>query len=285
MITRNWNELLGGRQAQGLMVCVGLDSDNTRIPSVVQSANEAFRIEMFNEAIVQATKDLVGAFKPNIAFYEALGPAGLMALGRTISFIHEQASGVPVIVDAKRADIGRTNIGYIRAIFNELGADAVTVNPYFGAEGLQPFLDQKDKGIIVLCRTSNQGAQEFQDLMVKVDIGEMPLYQVVAKRVANHWNTNGNCALVVGATYPKELAAIRQLVGNDRPLLIPGVGTQGGDVEKVVTAGTKNMIINSSSGVIFASNGPDFAEAARRSTLKLHQEIQAALAAVAQQGE
>jgi orotidine-5'-phosphate decarboxylase len=222
----------------------------------------------FNREIVEATADIVCAYKINVAFYEAHGTEGIRALRRTIAIIRTVAPNVPIILDAKRADIGNTNAGYVSAAFSFFLADAITVHPYLGAEALQPFLEQKDKGIIVLCRTSNPGAGEFQDLRVN---GE-PLYQVVARRVANEWNRNGNCALVVGATYPEELYQVRRLAG-DIPILIPGIGAQGGDVEKTVTAGKDNrgqgMIINSSRGIIFASKGADFAEAARRETAKL----------------
>ncbi len=184
--------------------------------------------------------------------------------------IHTVAPDVPVILDAKDMDIGNTNTGYVRMAFEYCQADAITINPYLGMEAAQPFLDQKDKGIIVLCRTSNKGSGEFQDLLIKSD---MPLYQYVASRVAKYWNKNGNCALVVGATYPNELAQVRRIVG-DMPILIPGIGVQGGDVEATVKAGRdsrgQGMIINASRSIIFASNGPDFAEAARRETLKLH---------------
>lgn len=220
------------------------------------------------------------AYKPNAAFYETHGTDGIAALQRTIADIHEQAPSVPVILDAKRADIGNTNNGYVAMAFDYLQADAITVHPYFGVEALTPFLERKEKGIIVLCRTSNPGAGEFQDIMVKCPLAEhdfppeWPLYQHVAFQVMKHWNINGNCTLVVGATYPKELGEVRRIVGDYMPILIPGIGTQGGDVEKVVLAGKdsrgKGMIINSASGIIFASKGADYAEAARRETLKLH---------------
>lgn len=225
-------------------------------------------IVAFNRAIVEATKDLVCAYKLNTAFYEAYGDQGLVALHRTIVNIHANAPDVPVILDAKRADIGNTNAGYVQAAFEFLQADAITVHPYLGAEALQPFLDCANKGIFVLCRTSNPGTGEFQYLSVN---GE-PLYCFVARRVANNWNKNGNCAVVVGATYPDELREVRGLVG-DMPILIPGIGAQGGDVEKTVSAGKdsrgQGMIINSSRSIIFASKGEDFAEAARRETEKL----------------
>jgi len=189
-------------------------------------------------------------------------------LANTIKFIHQVAPEVPVILDAKRADIGNTNKGYVQAAFEELGVDAITVHPYLGKEALQPFLNRGDKGVFVLVRTSNPGAGEFQDLQVN---GE-PLYQIVARQVATEWNKNNNCGVVVGATYPEELLLIRQVVG-DMPILIPGIGAQGGDVEKTVRAGKdsrgRGMIINSSRGIIFASAESDFPLAARRETIKL----------------
>ena len=286
MAIRNFMEMLKARWAEGKFVCVGLDSEFGKIPeSALRSGNEscvsvANTIVAFNRVIVEATKDTVCAYKPNIAFYEAHGDEGIVALHRTIVDIHAIAPDVPVILDAKRADIGNTNNGYVKMAFEYFGADAITVHPYLGAEALKPFLQMPHKGIIVLCRTSNPGADEFQDLQVLVGEGiqttSKPLYRVVAKNVAEHWNKNGNCAVVVGATYPKELAEVRKIVG-DMPILIPGIGAQGGDLEESVNAGkdSKNqgMIINSSRGIIFASSGEDFAEAARRETQKLHDAI------------
>ena len=284
METRHFGELLAARGDAGFGVCVGLDSDHDRLPVVVDGAgwkSSGKRMHWFNCAIVEAVADLVLCFKPNIAFYEAHGSGGYSALRETIRYIHRWFPDIPVIVDGKRTDIGNTNKGYVQSLFDYLEADAITVNPYFGAEALMPFLVREDKGIFVRCRTSNPGAGEFQDLMVEVDIGKMPLYQVVARRVANHWNERGNCGLVVGATYPSELAEVRQLVGDDIPILVPGVGGQGGDAPTVVVAGRKNLIINSASAILFASNGPDFADAARVATKKLHDEIQIAHDAVA----
>lgn len=238
MSKRNFRELLKAQWSRGNFVCVGLDSEFSKIPEFARrSGNEcdvsvANTIVEFNHAIVEATKDLVCAYKPNTAFYEAHGAEGIEALHRTIADIHAIAPDVPVILDAKRADIGNTNAGYVDAAFGFLQADAITVHPYLGAEALQPFLAQAEKGVIVLCRTSNPGAGEFQDLSVN---GE-PLYRFVARRVANEWNKCGNCALVVGATYPDELREVRGLVG-DMPILIPGIGAQGGDLERTVSAG------------------------------------------------
>lgn len=300
MAGRNFREMLEARWAIGSAVCVGLDSEFGKIhESARTSGNECGvsipnSIVAFNRAIVEATHNLVCAYKPNIAFYEEHGDEGLAALHRTIMDIRAIAPDVPVILDAKRGDIGSTNAGYVRMAFEFLGVDAITVHPYLGAEALRPFLERSDKGIIVLCRTSNSGAGEFQDLSVtptwederrwnlpSVGRGEedptpMPLYQYIAYRVSREWNGGGNCALVVGATYPGELATVRGIVG-DMPILVPGIGAQGGDLKKTVRAGRdsrgRGMIINSARGIIFASSGPDFAEAARREALRLRDAI------------
>ena len=259
-------------------VCVGLDSNFERIPQFIKKGrSKAEAIFEFNKKIVDATSDLVCTYKPNIAFYEAEGVDGIKALKKTVAYIKKKDSGILVIVDAKRADIGNTNLGYAKALFDFLDFDAVTVHPYLGEEALQPFLERKDKGIIVLCRTSNPGAGELQDLVVDhPDLGKVPLYKAVAYQVHKHWNKNENCGLVVGATYPKELAEIRKIV-KDIPLLIPGIGAQGGEVEKTIGAGKNSkgmgMIMNSSRGIIFASEGKDFAQAAREATKNLRDTI------------
>lgn len=213
------------------LVCVGLDQGEFE----------------FNKKIIDQTHDVVCAYKPNFAFYEALGVKGWANLKKTVEYLRQKYPEIVTIADAKRADIGNTNNGYVTSIFDELKFDAVTVNPYFGRESLQPFLDRKDKGIIVLCKTSNSGSGEFQD----------GLWEKVAKNVASKWNANNNCLLVVGATYPEELKKVREIVG-DMTLLVPGIGAQGGDVEKTVKASLNSkkagMIINSSRGIIFADN-------------------------------
>lgn len=266
--------MLENRAQQNKFVCVGLDSEYEKIPAHVREKYGQDAVRQFNREVIEATHDIVCAYKLNSAFYEAQGGSGIATLRRSIEDIFSVTDDVPVIDDAKRADIGNTNAGYVKAVFGDLRADAITVHPYLGAEALAPFLEQKDKGIFVLCRTSNPGAGEFQDLNVE---GGDPLYRHVAWHVASKkWNQNGNCGLVVGATYPQELKEIRQFVG-DMPILIPGIGAQGGDVEKTVAAGKnqhgRGMIINSSRGIIFASNGKDFAEAARRETQRLHDVI------------
>ncbi len=261
--------------AENKFVCIGLDPVLEKLPLSItkkyKSVDEQYF--QFNKAIIDSTADLVCAYKPQVAHYEEQGVGGWKALKKTADYLHKNFPEIPVIIDAKRADIGSTNTSYAKAFFDQMGFDAITVNPYFGGESLKSFLDYKDKGIIVLVRTSNPGAGEFQDIKNKK--GE-PLYLTVAKKVAKDWNINGNCALVVGATYPKELAQIRKAVG-DIPILIPGIGAQGGDVEETVKAGrdSKNqgIIIHSSRAIIFASNGPDFAKAARQKAIELSDQI------------
>jgi len=248
------------------LLCIGLDSDINKIPFHIKGTdNPQYN---FNKAIIEATHDLVCAYKPNSAFYEAQGEEGIRQLKQTVYFVKENYPKIPVILDAKRADIGNTNEGYVKFAFDHLGADAITLHPYLGKDALKPFLERRDKGLFILCRTSNSGAGEFQDL----EIDGKPLYQVIAAKVAKDWNYNGNCGLVVGATYPKELDIVRHIVGNI-PILIPGIGAQGGDLEKTVQAGVDktglNALINSSRGIIFASTGVNFAEKAREEALKL----------------
>lgn len=260
---------------RGNFVCVGLDSDYERLPALVKSGQSVedamFR---FNRDIVDATHDLVCAYKPNAAFYEAQGEYGLRALIRTVCHIHERYPDIPVILDAKRGDIGSTNLGYARSAFDVIGADAITVHPYLGQEALAPLLARREKGIIVLARTSNPGAREFQDL--PVGPAQEPLYQLIARHVAQRWNSDGNCALVVGATYPHELRQVRALIG-DLPILIPGVGAQGGEVAATISAARdsrgRGMIINSARAIIFASHESDYAHAARAATQQLRDEI------------
>lgn len=265
---------LESRWQLGNFVCVGLDSDYEKIPRHLKGPSRSQTIVTFNAEIVDATADIVCAYKLNSAFYEAKGKEGFNALKKTIANIKDHYPDIPVIFDAKRGDIGNTNIGFVEAAFDILGADAITVHPYLGREALEPFLQQKNKGILVVARTSNPGAGEFQDLLV----GEYqePLYRVVARQIASEWNTNGNVGIVVGATYPKELADVRAIVG-DMPILIPGIGAQGGGVKPTVEAGKDSrghgMIINSSRGIIFASDGRDFADAARIETQKLSDQI------------
>lgn len=256
-------------------VCIGLDPVLEKLPlSIIKrykSIDEQYF--QFNKAIIDSTADLVCAYKPQIAHYEEQGVNGWLALEKTANYLNKNYPQIPVIIDAKRADIGTTNTSYAKAFFDQMGFDAITVNPYFGKEALKSFLDYKDKGIIILVRTSNPGAGEFQDIKNKK--GE-PLYLTIAKNIAKKWNENGNCCIVVGATYPKELAQIRKAVG-EIPILIPGIGAQGGDLGKTVKAGknSKNqgMIIHSSRDILFASSGVDFATAAREKASALSDQI------------
>jgi orotidine-5'-phosphate decarboxylase len=250
------------------LLCVGLDPEPSRLPAARREHPDA--IFEFCRAIVDATADLVCCFKPQIAHFAAQRAEG--ALERLIAHIHDAHPGVPVILDAKRGDIGSTAQHYATEAFERYRADAVTANPYLGRDAVQPFLDRADRGVILLCRTSNPGARDLQDL----DVGGRPLYQHVARLVAREWNAKGNCALVVGATYPTELAAVRALVG-DLPILVPGVGAQGGDVEAVIRNGRNSqgagLIISSSRAILYASDGIEFADAARAQAQRLRDEI------------
>jgi orotidine-5'-phosphate decarboxylase len=252
------------------LLCVGLDSELNKIPKNIKSKkNPQFE---FNKKIIEQTHDLVCAYKPNIAFYEACGLDGLYDLKYTMDYLKNKHPDIPVIMDAKIADIGNTNIGYAKFIFEYFQGDAVTLHPFLGKEALKPFFEYKDKGIFILCRTSNPGAGEFQDL----EVGRKPLYQVVASNISKGWNYNDNCGLVVGATYPTELKIVRHIVG-DLPILIPGIGAQGADIEKTVKSGIDkngiNAIINSSRSIIFASSGENFAQKARFEAKKHKNEI------------
>ncbi len=248
------------------LVCVGLDPDQEKTPPEISVAE-------FNQAIIEATADLVCAYKINLAFYEALGDDGMSILKQTKNFIPDD---IPVIGDAKRGDIGNTAKAYARAIFDYFGFDATTVNPYLGYDSLEPFLQYRDRGIFILCRTSNAGAVDFQSLNVETgDNKNIPLFQVVARK-AGEWNRHGNIGLVVGATYPDELKIIREQ-HPDMPLLIPGIGAQGGDLELTVRYGVdrrgEKAIINSSRQILYASQGKDFAPAARQAALNLREQI------------
>lgn len=249
----------------GKFVCVGLDPDYSKLLPQLKNGNTSEELLSFNKSIIDQTIDLVCAYKLQSAFYEVFGEPGWKALKQTAEYIKQKNPDIPLILDAKRGDIGSSNEAYAKAIFDHLGFDAVTVHPYLGKEALEPFLKRLDKGIIVLVKTSNPGGGEFQDL--KVD--GKPLYQVVAEHI-NTWNQNNNLGVVVGATYPDELKEVRKIIG-DMPILVPGIGTQGGDLEKTIKAGQNSqgqgMIISSSRGIIFAENP-------REATIKLHEEIQ-----------
>jgi orotidine-5'-phosphate decarboxylase len=250
------------------LVCVGLDPEPAKFPAHLRDAPDA--VFTFCAAIVDATADLVCAFKPQIAHFAALRAEE--TLERLIAHIHDRHPGVPVILDAKRGDIGSTAQRYASEAFERYLADAVTLNPYLGRDSAQPFLDRADKGVILLCRTSNPGGADFQAL----DCGGQPLYLRVAETIARDWNAHGNCALVTGATWPDELGKVRAVVG-DMPLLVPGIGAQGGDVHAVLqhgaTADGTGLMISSSRAILYAGNDGSFADAARAATLALRDTI------------
>lgn len=310
-MTKTFMNMVRGRWEKGFFVSVGLDSDPAKIPACVQGANDFERQSNFNTEIIMATADVAGCYKANSSFYERLkGGMGLAALDATIAAVHKYAPGVPAADDGKRGDIGNSSEGYAESAFDNMSADAITLNPYMGQDALEPFLERFHEGSIVICRTSNEGAKEFQDRLVLVynhelndllpansDEGSaaakcgwhklpngylMPLYQLVAMRVARVWNKLGNCAIVAGATYPEELGMLRYLTG-DLPFLIPAVGFQqkGVPLEKQIEQVVKNaadskgegMVINASRSLIFASSGEDFAEAARNENIKMNQLI------------
>ena len=254
------------------LVLVGLDSAIDNIPERVRTGEHPQ--STFNKAIIYATQDISIGYKINTAFYESRGPSGIEAMKRTCDYLKAHYPDSLIIIDAKRGDIGNTNEGYVSFVYDYLGADAITLHPYLGKEALKPFLDRKDKGSIILCKTSNPGSDELQGLMVD----GKPLYQVLAEKVSKEWNYNNNCSLVVGATYPDELKHVRTIVGT-MPLLIPGVGAQGGDVEKTVKAGIDSRgvgaMINASRSIIFASSGLDYARKAREETVTLRDQINA----------
>lgn len=253
-------------QSNNSLVCLGLDPDPGLMPEI--------GLLEFNKAIIDATSDLVCTYKPNLAFYEALGMEGVTALQETVKYI---PGDIPIIGDAKRGDIGNTTRAYATALFENFGFDAVTVNPYLGYDSIEPFISYTDKGVFVLCRTSNAGAGDFQDLSCRAgeaDSEPQPLFKIVAGK-AREWNKQGNIGLVVGATYPRELEEIR-LLCPEMLFLIPGIGAQGGDLAPAVLYGTGakgKAIFNSSRQILYASKGSDFAQAARQAADKLRQEI------------
>lgn len=252
------------------LVSVGLDSDIEKLPEKFKHHENAQ--SEFNKAIIDATHDLVCCYKPNSAFYESRGAKGINELKLTCDYIRGIYPDIPIILDAKRADIGNTNQGYVKFAYDYLGVDAITLNPYLGQEALKPFIDVQDKGAIILCKTSNVGSKEFQDLTV----GDKKLYEIVAEKVAHVWNTANNCSLVVGATYPEELQIVRGIVG-DMTILVPGIGKQGGDVEKTIKAGLNSqkagLIIHASRSILFASSSDDFADRAKEETENLKDQI------------
>ncbi len=256
------DKLLMASRQQNSLLCVGLDPEPGRLPAALRDLPLEQAIVEFCHAIIEATTPYVCAFKPNIAFFEVLGPRGMYVFQEVIRAI---PAHLPVIVDAKRGDLGNTACNYAAAIFDIYGCDAITVNPYLGYDSVAPFLAYRDKGVILLCRTSNPSARDFQDLRIHGnDDQEQPLYELVARRIQT-WNEFGNCGLVVGATYPQELATIRTICPT-MPILIPGVGAQGGDLEASVRGGVdihgERAILAVSRSILYAGSGSDFAEMA-----------------------
>lgn len=258
--------------ANNSLLCVGLDPDVSKFPEHLQDHPDG--IFEFCRQIIDATADIACSYKPQIAYFASVGAED--ELQAVCAYVRETYPNIPIILDAKRGDIGATAHHYAREAFERYGADAVTVNPYMGLDSVTPFLDWKDHGIIVLCRTSNPGGSDLQAL----NLDGVPLFQHVARMVAEKWNSHGQCSLVVGATFPNELAQVRAIVG-DMPLLVPGIGAQGGDIEATVLAGrTANgcgMMVNSSRAILYAkhheSEGEDFATAARRVALETRDAI------------
>lgn len=265
----NFTAALTARWSHTLL-CVGLDPDPVRLPQGIDPTPDG--ILRFCTRIIDATAQYACAFKPQAAAFAALRAED--QLESLIAHIHHHHPGIPVVLDAKRGDIGNTARWYAEEAFHRYQADAVTVNPYMGSDTLEPWLEHRDKGIFILCRTSNPGAGELQDLTLTS--GER-LYEHVATAAAQRWNQHGNCGLVVGATRPEELARVRQIVGPAMPLLVPGVGAQGGDLPATLAAGRTpagGLLINASRAILYAGNGSDYAEAAQQAAQALHGAMQ-----------
>jgi orotidine-5'-phosphate decarboxylase len=264
------DKLAAAWSARDSLLCVGLDPDVARFPAQLQGQPDA--IFAFCKAIVDATAEYACAFKPQIAYFSAARAED--QLEALCAYLRQHYPQIPLVLDAKRGDIGATAEQYAREAFERYGADAVTLSPYMGFDSVAPYLEWKDRGAIVLCRTSNPGGSDLQFL----DVDGQPLYQHVARMVAEKWNTNGQCGLVVGATFPDELTQVRRIAG-DMPLLVPGIGAQGGDIEATVAAGTtaqgNGMMINSSRAILYAKPeaAEDFAQAARRVALQTRDAI------------
>ncbi len=249
------------------LLCIGLDPVIDKLPPHIKNLHKPFF--KFNKALIDATQDIVCAYKPNSAFYEARGAEGIAELKETCDYIHDRYPEIPVILDAKRGDIGSTNEGYAIYAFDYLRVGAITLHPYLGGASLTPFLDRVDRGLIILCKTSNPDSDELQSLLHN----GKPLYEHVARQVIRNWNKKNNCLMVIGATYPEDLANIRGMT-DEMVFLIPGIGRQGGDLGKTLTAGLntkkRGLIISASRSVIFAGAGRDFADRARREAMRLN---------------
>ncbi len=252
------------------LLCVGLDPVMEKLPEILKTSDTPFFD--FNKEIIDATSDLVYCYKPNSAFYEALGEKGIGELKKTCDYIKSHYPDMPIILDAKRGDLVDTNKGYTTYAFDYIGADAVTLHSYLGGEVLKPFLDRKDKGCIIMCKNSNPDSGEFQNLLVD----GKPLYLKVAENFAKKWNYNNNVLLVVGSTYPEELGSVRKIVG-DMTILVPGMGAQGGDIEKSLKYGLnkegRGIILSTSRVVLYASSGKDFAKKSREKATELRDTI------------
>jgi orotidine-5'-phosphate decarboxylase len=257
-------------QATASLLCIGLDPEIDKLPQ--RFRNAAHPQFEFNRYVIEQTHQYAAVYKPNTAFYEARGTAGIDDLHRTMEFLRSEHPDIVTICDAKRADIGNTNRGYAHFCFDWLGCDSVTLHPYLGREALAPFLEREDKASIILCRTSNPGAGDIQDLSV----AGRPLWQAIAEKVSQQWNIRGNCMLVVGATYPEEMSTIRKLAP-ELTFLVPGIGAQGGSVQDVITAGLDarglGLMLSSSREILFSENPAATANAT-------HAEIAAAREAV-----
>jgi orotidine-5'-phosphate decarboxylase len=258
--------LAHAQRTSGSLVCVGLDPDPAKLPKDLGA--EASPLYAFNRRVIDATFDIAAAYKPQIAFYSAVGAEEQLAL--SIRYIRERAPAALVVLDAKRGDIGNTAEAYAREAFERYGADAVTVNPYMGADSVRPFLARKDRGTLLLCRTSNPGAKDFQDLI----FDGLPLYRHVAQHAASHWNEHGNLMLVVGATVPREMAELRA-AHPEVPFLVPGIGAQGGDLKATLAAGLDargaGLLVSASRSIIYAGGGT--ASSIRVAAEELHAEI------------
>lgn len=282
MNDRDFFDLLNNRMDEGRFLCVGLDPVGDKMPTVLRAGNTPGGMFVrFCIDIIDATCEDVAAYKPNIAFFESYGSDGIKALEEVCAYLRRQFPEIPIILDAKRGDIGNTNSGYVALAFEELKVDAITLHPYLGREAMTPFLQYEDKGLIFLAKTSNSGSGEFQDLLVGNT--PTPLWLHVGRGIAQQWNEHGNCALVIGATYPEELDRARKIIGDNMLFLVPGIGAQGGDLEAAAAAARnsegRGVLFNSSRGIIYASNGDDFAEAAGKKAESVNAQIRAALAA------
>lgn len=264
--------LIAERQSQSLL-CVGLDPEPERLPEGLRALPVEMAVVQFCRAIIEATAPYASAYKPNLAFFEVLGPAGLLALQEILRAV---PAHIPVIADAKRGDIGNTARNYAAAFFETYGFDAVTVNPYLGLDAVAPFLAYRDKGVLLLCHTSNPGAHDFQNLPVQEEDGRVrPFYEVVARRVLD-WNEAGNCGLVVGATYPQEMQVVRELCP-ELPILVPGIGVQGGDLEAMVPLAMdkrgERAMISASRAILYAGSDKHYAAAAGDAARELRDRI------------